>query len=436
MLLLPRTGAPYWLETAIDSFLLAAITNPLVYFLFLKPLVNRIAMQQLVEQKLLASEKEYRTLVSNIPGMVYRSNPDWTTRIVSGSQDVCGYLPEELNSGNVNWANIICYEDIPKVFEGSQRLCCAPTKMIQTYRIIKRENGVRWIDDHKLSLFSEDGKFLGADGVVFDVTERENARVALAEAKDKLEILVCERTADLQTANRELQQKNQELNEFTYVASHDLQEPLRKIISFSDLLVKDIGAQLNPSAQSDLNYVVDAANRMHDLIEHLLLLSRAGSKALKSEKVPLTRCISSAIEALRLSITETDAQITFDKLPEVVGDPTVLTQLYQNLLGNALKYVSSNRPRIHFTAETIDGEVVLGVRDNGIGIAPENHKKLFIPFKRLHGRGKYEGTGIGLAICRKAVERHGGRIWIESELGKGTHFRFTLGQTNPAAAKE
>ena len=425
-----------WMEIAIDVFFISAVTNALVYFLFLKPLVHRISTQHLAEQKLIASETEYRTLVGNIPGMVYRANPDWTTRIVSGSQDVCGYSTEELNAGVVNWADIIYPEDIPKVFEESQILRSVPTKMVQTYRIIGRENRVRWIDDHKVSLFSEDGKFLGVDGVVFDITERENSRLSLAQAMDNLEIMVGERTADLETANRQLQHKNEELNEFTYVASHDLQEPLRKIISFSDLLVKDIGAKLDPTAQTDLNYIVDAADRMRDLIEHLLLLSRAGSKALKSEKVPLTRCALAAIEALQLRITETDAQITFDKLPEIMGDSTLLTQLYQNLLGNALKYRSSERPSVHFTAETIDGKVVLGVKDNGIGIAPENHTKLFTPFKRLHGRGKYEGTGIGLAICRKVVERHGGRIWIESDLEKGTHFRFTLGQKSPVGTRE
>lgn len=231
----------------------------------------------------------------------------------------------------------------------------------------------------------------------------------------------------------ELARMNAELEEFTYVASHDLQEPLRKLISFSELLRLDLGKDLNPQAEADLAFIVDAAERMRKLVQDLLALSRAGKSAMQREPVRLEEVADAALEALSVAVGEKRATITRDPLPEVPGDRTLLTQLYQNLIGNALKYAGEAAPRIHLTAEREGEDYVFGVRDNGIGIRPEYGEQIFQPFRRLHGRGRYEGTGIGLAICRKVVERHGGRIWVESEEGKGAHFKFTLPGRAPEA---
>jgi signal transduction histidine kinase len=175
-----------------------------------------------------------------------------------------------------------------------------------------------------------------------------------------------------------------------------------------------------------LAFISEAAQRMRALVQELLNLSRAGNRELKSETVSLESIADHALEALALQVEESGAVITRDPLPEVQGDAVLLTQLYQNLISNALKYTEESPPRIHLDAALQDGKWLLGVRDNGIGINPEYAEQIFQPFKRLHGRGKFEGTGIGLAICRKVVERHHGRIWVESEEGKGAHFRFTL----------
>jgi signal transduction histidine kinase len=230
----------------------------------------------------------------------------------------------------------------------------------------------------------------------------------------------------LAQTNQILEEKNKELDQFTYIASHDLQEPVRKLVSFSSLLKQDIGSNLNDDAARDLAFIVDAAKRMKNLVQALLELSRVGRSAMRKEVIALDDCVEDALIALGLRIEETQAQITRDELPLVMGDPTMLTQLYQNLIGNSLKFIKDKQPVIHLTAIRQGEQWILGVRDNGIGMKPEYAERVFQPFQRLHNRGEYEGTGIGLSICKKTVQRHDGDIWVESELGHGAHFRFSL----------
>lgn len=242
----------------------------------------------------------------------------------------------------------------------------------------------------------------------------------------------------LQTALHELREeallrRAEELDEFASVASHELQEPLRKLVAFSSLLAQDLGPELPERAERDLWYITDAAGRMLRLVQDLLTLSRVGRAALRWDRISLDYCADLAIEALLSRIEESHAEITRDPLPEVWGDWTMLVQLYQNLIANALKFVRRPPPVVRLTCQERDGLRVFGVKDNGIGIAPEDADQIFLPFKRLHGRDQYEGTGIGLAICRKVVERHRGTIWVESELNKGAHFRFTLAQPSTAS---
>lgn len=240
----------------------------------------------------------------------------------------------------------------------------------------------------------------------------------------------------LSKANVVLQEKNKELDQFTYITSHDLQEPVRSLISFSQLLEQDLDGELNEHAQQDLNIIVEAAQRMNHLIQALLDLSRVGRSGLKREPVDLNECVQFALSALQIRINETNAKITQDVLPTVIGDQTTLTQLFQNLIGNALKFTRSERPEIHLTAKPEREFWIVGVRDNGIGMHIKYAERIFNPFQRLHGRSEYEGTGIGLSICKKTVERHGGKIWVESELGKGAHFRFTLPAADPLAGED
>jgi len=257
--------------------------------------------------------------------------------------------------------------------------------------------------------------------------EAQNAQLQQEIAKSKrAEEALADRTVQLERINRELVALNAELDDFTNMASHDMQEPLRTLIAFSDLLRQDVGDSLPEQAGKDLAFITDAAKRMRALIQDLLALSRAGRAAQKREKVSLRECADLALEALAMRVKETGAQIIHDKLPDVWGDSTLLTQLYQNLIGNGLKFSGDQRPIIQLTFDERDGTQVFGVKDNGIGIEPKYAREIFKPFRRLHGRAEYEGSGVGLAICRKIVERHGGKIWVESEPGKGAHFRFTF----------
>jgi signal transduction histidine kinase len=255
-------------------------------------------------------------------------------------------------------------------------------------------------------------------------TYREEARAVeqLTAAQQRL----VQYSVELEKANTDLRRHNVELDEFNYVASHDLQEPLRKLIAFSDHLRKDLGSTLPARAAQDITFIVDAAMRMQALIQDLLALSRAGRVAMKYHWVRLDSCVNGALEALEVRRQETQAVITRDTLPVVWGDATLLTQLYQNLIDNALKFVANDPPVIRITAEQRAQQWVFGVQDDGIGLKPEYAEQIFTPFKRLHSHAEYQGTGIGLAICRKTIERHGGTIWVESQPGQGAYFKFTL----------
>jgi PAS domain S-box-containing protein len=256
------------------------------------------------------------------------------------------------------------------------------------------------------------------DNVIFsafihDISDR-------VRAKEELE-----RTAD------ELRRSNAELEQFAYIASHDLQEPLRMVASYTQLLERRYAAQLDQTAREFIAYAVDGARRMQQFITGLLRYSRVGTEPRVLEEVNLREVFEAAIANLRMMIEETGAAVEAHDLPLVRGDPRQLTQLFQNLIGNALKFRKPDQPpRVEVRAEP-DGDFWrLSVRDNGIGLDPKFAGRVFVIFQRLHTRDEYEGTGLGLAICKKIVERHGGRIWVESKEGEGATFFFTL----PAAA--
>lgn len=234
---------------------------------------------------------------------------------------------------------------------------------------------------------------------------------ALDEVMGKYE----ERTAELARSNSELQQ-------FAYVASHDLQEPLRIVGSYAQLFEQRYKAQVDEKGQKWIFYMVDASKRMQRLIEDLLAYSRVGTKAKEPSLVDSHKCVQDALANLRLAIERSAAEVTHDPLPKVIADSLQLTQLFQNLVGNALKYRDEQPPRVHIAGGRDGTHWRFSVRDNGIGIDPRFHERIFGLFQRLHERGKYEGTGIGLAICKKIVERHKGRIWVESALGEGCRF--------------
>lgn len=250
----------------------------------------------------------------------------------------------------------------------------------------------------------------------------------------KVQQLVHERTAELASKTRELKEytdalarSNAELQQFAYVASHDLQEPLRMVASYTQLLKSRYGDKLDNDAVEFIDFAVDGVHRMSTLIKDLLEYSRVETTGKPLESVDFAAALDWATGNVRAAIEDAKASVTYDKMPVVRGDAAQLKRLLQNLLSNALKYRDRNRAlEVHVSAEQDGARWKIGVHDNGIGIDAEYQDKIFEIFHRLHGRDEYPGTGIGLAICKKIVERHGGTIWVESTAGEGSTFYFTL----------
>jgi signal transduction histidine kinase len=230
----------------------------------------------------------------------------------------------------------------------------------------------------------------------------------------------------LRQTMEELKQTNTELEQFAYVASHDLQEPLRAVAGLVQLLQQQYQGKLDERADQYINLTVDSATRMQQLINDLLAFSRAGHSAKPVESVDTGRALQLALSNLSLAIQESGTIITYDNMPTLPVDTGQLGQVFQNLIGNAIKFHGEALPHIHISAKKVSDGWRFSVKDNGIGIEKQYFERIFMVFQRLHARSKYNGNGIGLAICKKIVERSGGRIWVESEIGKGTTFFFTI----------
>ncbi len=259
-----------------------------------------------------------------------------------------------------------------------------------------------------------------------DISEWKRAEELLQKTKDTLEARVEERTAELRHTNRELTRSNTELERFVHIASHDLQEPLRTLSSFLQLLARRYEGQLDERADTYIRYAVEGADHMRALVNGLLEYSRVGTRVRAAGPVSCDEVIDVARRNLGSLAEETGATLTADPLPEVVADRTQLIQLLQNLLTNALRFRGEAPPEVHVSARREGAMWRLSVRDNGIGVEEPYLERIFGVFQRLHTRDEYPGTGIGLSICRRIAERHGGRIWAESTAGEGTTFHVTL----------
>lgn len=273
--------------------------------------------------------------------------------------------------------------------------------------VLTRSGEERLIHWHNVVLKDESGAIVGTFSSGEDITERKRAEKALQEKTE------------------ELQRSNQELERFAYVASHDLQEPLRMVGSYVGLLARRYQGKLDGDADEFINFAVDGVKRMHELINALLTYSRVGRRGKEPVPTDGNKVFQRVLLNLKVAIEEKMAEVKCGPLPVVRADEQQLEQLLQNLVGNALKFTQDN-PRVEVWAERIDGMWRFAVKDNGIGVDPKYSEKVFEIFQRLHTREEYPGTGIGLALCKKIVEHHGGKIWFESEVGRGTTFFFTL----------
>ncbi|MFB3889526.1 MAG: PAS domain S-box protein [Candidatus Bathyarchaeia archaeon] len=306
-----------------------------------------------------------------------------------------------------------------------------PEKARAGYTQVFTEGFVR---DYPLEIRHKSGKITD---VLYNASTYRNDRGevqgAFAAARDITERKAMEN--EIRQTLEKLKQSNAELEQFAYVASHDLQEPLRMVSSYVQLLERRYKAKLDADADDFIAYAVDGASRMRGLIDDLLTYSRVTRLGRPFESTDLESVLDVVLKNLQASITESGAIVTHDHLPALQGDELQLVQLLQNLIGNAIKFRGKEPPRVHVSAQEQETECLFSVRDNGIGIDPQYFDRLFKIFQRLHTREEYPGSGIGLAICKKIVERHGGRIWIESQPGKGSTMYFTLSRKHEGGAK-
>jgi light-regulated signal transduction histidine kinase (bacteriophytochrome) len=270
----------------------------------------------------------------------------------------------------------------------------------------------------------------GFIALTLEFEQRVDERTAeLAKVNEELQREITERKRAekaLKETVAELERSNAELERFAYVASHDLQEPLRMVSSYTQLLARRYEGKLDADADDFIGYAVEGAKRMQRLINDLLAYSRVSTRGRPFEPTVSGAILDQVLASLKLSVEESGAVITHDPLPMVMADQTQLVQLFQNLIDNAIKFRSDQPLQVHVGVEHKGDDWVFSVRDNGIGIDPQYHERIFMIFQRLHSRKEYTGTGAGLAICKRIVARHGGRIWVESEPVEGSTFYFTI----------
>ena len=355
------------------------------------------------------NEKVFSAVIDAAPDVVLVVDAEGIICVANvNSEEITGYPRDQLVGQNVD----ILVPDTLRAAHKNLRAAYAEKPMV---RSMARENRIR--------CRRQDGTEFPVE-ISLSPLETENGRYTVCILRD-----VAERRRQEQSLLRQaedLARSNKELEQFAYVASHDLQEPLRIVAGYCQLLKRRYVGKLDDEADNFINYAVDGSIRLQELINDLLAYSRVSTKAKPFAPVKLSEVCEQAMANLLISISEKGASITVDPLPSVMGDFYQLLQLFQNLIGNAVKFCSDTSPVVSVTSVREGDFWVISVKDNGIGISPKHFEKIFTIFQRLNSREKYEGTGIGLAICKKVVLRHGGDISVASQPGAGATFKFTF----------
>ncbi|MBU4199573.1 MAG: PAS domain S-box protein [Verrucomicrobia bacterium] len=358
--------------------------------------------------RLKASEQRYREMVEIISDWVWEIDQHSVFTAASPRvYDILGYRPEEI-IGKTPF-DLMPPGEAGRVKAQFEDLMSRRESFRHLENVNLHKNGRRVVlETTGIPLFDPSGMFCGYHGVDRDITDRRQ----IEEQRNRL--------------IEELQLSNQELGQFVYIASHDLQEPLRMVTSYVQLLKKRYHGRLDSDADEFIHFTVEGTARMQILIRNLLHYSRVGTQVLKKEPIDCGKLMEHVLSIVKLGIDQSGAVVAWENLPFIQGDPIQITQLFQNLVSNAIKFHSGRHPKVHISARRQQDHWVFAIRDNGIGIDAQYYERIFLIFQRLHPRGVYPGSGIGLAICKKVVERHDGRIWVESEPGKGATFYFTL----------
>ncbi len=357
------------------------------------------------EEKLRAVSLYARSLIeASLDPLVTISAEGKITDVNKATEDVTGYSRKQLIDSDFS----DYFTEPERAREGYQQVFTQG--FVRDYPLAIRHKSGKITDVlYNATVYrNEEGQIQGVFAAARDITARKAMENELQQTLEKLK------------------QSNSELEQFAYVASHDLQEPLRMVASYVQLLERRYKGKLDSDADEFINYAVDGANRMRGLIDDLLTYSRVSRLGKPFEPINLEDTFNIVLGNLHQSISETHAVINHDKLPSIIGDNGQMIQLFQNLISNAIKFHGKKQPRVNVSAKMQDDDYLFSVSDNGIGIDPQYFDRLFKIFQRLHTKEEYPGSGIGLVICKKIVERHGGRIWIESQVGKGSTVYFTL----------
>ncbi len=373
-------------------------------------------------EALAKTEQKVRSLLEAAPDAMIISSEDGRISLVNSQvETLFGYKRKDLIGGNIQrlvpeWAGL------------------HSSAVSQRETTAVRKDGAQVAVEIGLSpLHTEEG--LLVTSAIRDITERKRINDEIRELNARLEQHVAERTRELQQANEALRQSNDDLSQFAYAASHDLQEPLRMVALYGQLFQRRYAGKLDAEADQSLGFMITGAQRMALLLSDLLAYSRVGSDEEPAGPVNCLDVLSKVAFNLQAAIEQSRAVVTWTHLPEVKAHEIRIVQLFQNLIGNAIKYRGQQPPIIFVSADQRDDDWLFSVEDNGIGIHPEYAQQVFGIFKRLHGH-KYPGTGIGLAICQRIVERYGGRIWVEGVTeGGGSRFCFTMPRTTIEGVK-
>ncbi|MBA7705475.1 Adaptive-response sensory-kinase SasA [subsurface metagenome] len=393
--------------------------------------LNReIAERRKAEYELKESENRFQQIVSNASEWVWEVDSDglytYSSPVI---EDLLGYKPEEI-VGKKHFYDLFVPENRDEIKRSALEKFAEKESFKGFLNANVHKNGQTvWIMTSGVPILDDDGNLVGYRGSDIDITDRKEAEKKLERLNENLEDTIAK-----------LGRANSELKDFVYIASHDLREPIRKISSFGELLSASLKDKLNDDDKENLGFMVDGATRMQQMIDALLTYSRVTTKGIDFEPVDLNKVVEELCTVeLAVKIEEIGAKImTPERLHSVNCDPAQIRQLMQNLVANGLKYQKEGVvPEITIRSSVTDNDMIrVEVTDNGIGIKQEQFKDVFVMFKRLHSRQKYEGAGIGLAVCKKIVERHGGDIGVSSTYGQGATFWFTLPVLKTPAEKQ